>query len=740
MSTNNDLQQAGKPKRYLITSALPYANGLKHIGHLAGAYIPADIYTRYLKAQKRDVVFVCGSDEHGTAIPIQAMKEGTTAQAIIDKYHPIIEQNFKDLGIHFDIYHRTSSPLHHETAQEFFTQLNNQNDLEVKESEQYFDEAANTFLADRFIKGTCPNCGYDNAYGDQCEKCGKSLSPEELINPVSTLSGQPPVKKATKHWYLPLNRHEDFLRQWVLEQHKDDWRANVVGQVKSWIDGGLQPRAVTRDLNWGVKVPASLNPSEGGTLATPDIKAEAATQAGSPIPPSGGGGAKVLYVWFDAPIGYISATKQWALDNDKDWKPYWYDKDTCLVHFIGKDNIVFHAIIFPVMLKLHGNILPAFVPSNEFMNLEGDKMSTSRGWSIEMDEYINDWIKKDNGGESMADVLRYYLTAIAPETKDSEFTWKGFQDANNSELVSIFGNFVNRTFVLMHKLCGGKVPVFHNDLIDDTDKQLIVDIGNAKKRVEQLLEDFKFRDALFEVMDLARKGNQYLQKNEPWQKVKTGDQQSIDNCLHLCLQLTANLAILINPFLPFTAQKMLYMMKVVDRMLEWENAGSVKLLSVGYSLREPQLLFRKIEDEEIQAQLEKLKNKAAAQAAATPAMTETTTPAYAPVKPEIVFDDFAKIDLRIGTIVSAVKVPKADKLLQLEVDLGFEKRTIVSGIAMHFAPENIVGKQVTVVCNLAPRKMRGIESNGMILMAEDSAGKLHFVNPADAIGAGATVS
>ena len=704
-----------QPKRYLITSALPYANGLKHIGHLAGAYIPADIYTRYLKAQKRDVVFVCGSDEHGTAIPIQAMKEGTTAQAIIDKYHPIIEQNFKDLGIEFDIYHRTSSPLHHETAQEFFTALNDKGDSEIKESEQYFDEATNTFLADRFIKGTCPNCSYDNAFGDQCEKCGKSLSPEELINPVSTLSGNAPVKKATKHWYLPLNKHEDFLHERVLKEHKDDWRANVVGQVKSWIDGGLQPRAVTRDLDWGVKVP--VKEAEG----------------------------KVLYVWFDAPIGYISATKQWALNNGKDWKPYWYDDDTKLVHFIGKDNIVFHAIIFPVMLKLHGNILPTNVASNEFMNLEGDKMSTSRGWSIEMDDYINDWVKPENGGGQMADALRYYLTAIAPETKDSEFTWKGFHQSYKSELSDILGNFVNRTFVLMHKLCNGKVPVFHNDIIDDEDKLLIAEIQNSKLKIENNLEDCKFRDAQFEAIDLARKGNQYLQKKEPWKrkaidgKYPIEDHQHIDNCIHLCLQLTANLAILINPFLPFTAKRLIYMMKVVDKMLEWSNAGSVTLLKVGYSLRPPEILFRKIEDSEIEIQLEKLKIKS--QKSKESKVEETKEIINQPIiKSTIEFDDFAKIDLKIGTIISAEKIEKADKLLKLEVDLGFEKRTIVSGIALYFKPEEIVGKQVTVVCNLAPRKMRGIESNGMILMAEDKAGKLHFVNPDNKIDDGSSVS
>lgn len=728
-----------QPNRYLVTSALPYANGLKHIGHLAGAYIPADIYTRYLRAQKRDVVFVCGSDEHGTAIPIQAMKEGTTAQAIIDKYHPIIEQNFKDLGIAFDIYHRTSSPLHHETAQEFFTVLNDNGDLEIKETEQYFDQATNTFLADRFIKGTCPNCANENAYGDQCEKCGKSLSPEELINPVSTLSGNAPIKKATKHWYLPLNKHEDFLREWVLKGHKDDWRPNVVGQIKSWVDGGLQPRAVTRDLDWGIKVPLYIDHSQQ-SIANPENSS--LTIDHEPLTMDN----KVLYVWFDAPIGYISATKQWALDNGKDWKPYWYDTDTQLVHFIGKDNIVFHALIFPIMLKLHGNILPDNVPSNEFMNLEGDKMSTSRGWSIEMDDYINDWIKQENGGEFMADVLRYYLTAIAPETKDSEFTWKGFQDANNSELVSVFGNYVNRTFVLMHKLCNGKVPFFHNDLIDDTDKQLIIDIAVAKTKIETLLEGYKFRDAQFEVIDLARKANQYMQKKEPWIVAKQlaqnpEAQKLIDNCLHLCLQLTANLAILINPFLPFTAKKMCYMMKVVDKMLDWENGGKVNLLKAGYSLREPQLLFRKIENEEIEIQIEKLKQKKSMvdSQQSTVVNSGVKESEIINLKSEIQFDDFAKIDLRIGTILSAEKVEKADKLLKLEVDLGFEKRTIVSGIALHFKPEEIVGKQVTVVCNLAPRKMRGIESNGMILMAEDKSGKLHFVNPDSTIDAGSTV-
>ena len=714
------------PKRYLITSALPYANGPKHIGHLAGAYLPADVYVRYLRAQKRDVVYVCGSDEHGAAITIQAMKEKTTPKEIVDKYHAMLKSNMADLGISFDIYHRTSEPIHAETAQEFFTALNDKGDLERKETEQFYDEEAKTFLADRYIVGTCPVCANPNAYGDQCERCGTSLSPEQLINPRSTLSGNAPVKKATTHWFLPLNKHEDFLRKWILEDHKDDWKANVLGQCKSWIDLGLQPRAVTRDLDWGVPVP---------------------------VHPEGDG--KVLYVWFDAPIGYISATKQWAINNNKDWKPYWYNDDTKLVHFIGKDNIVFHAIIFPVMLKLHGNILPDNVPSNEFMNLEGDKMSTSRGWSIEMDDYINDFVKKENGGDQMADALRYYLTAIAPETKDSEFTWKGFQDAVNSELVAVFGNFVNRAFVLMHKLCGGKVPVFHNDIIDDADRQLLTDIAAGKTKIEDLIEGYKFRDALFEVIDLARKGNKYMQDKQPWivAKQTTDDgrptaaaQMLIDNCMHICLQLTANLAIFINPFLPFAAQKMCHMMKVVDKMLDWENAGKAKLLSVGYSLRPPELLFRKIDDTEVAEQVEKLKIKKMEVEKMTTDNGQPKTENQQPttekpaVKDAIQFDDFAKIDLKTGTIVSAEKVEKADKLLKLEVDLGFEIRTIVSGIALHFDPAAIVGKQVVVVANLAPRKMRGIESNGMILMAEDADGKLKFVAPNETVANGSGVS
>lgn len=710
-----------QPKRYLVTSALPYANGHKHIGHLAGAYIPADIYVRYLRAQKRDVVFICGSDEHGTAIPIQATKEGTTPQAIIDKYHYIIKQNFDDLSISFDIYDRTSNPIHHETAKEFFTYLNDRGELEVHESEQYYDEEAKTFLADRYIKGTCPNCGFENAFGDQCERCGKSLSPDELINPVSTLSGKAPVKRKTRHWYLPLNKHEDWLRNWILNEHQNDWKANVVGQCKSWIDSGLQPRAVTRDLDWGVKVP--LADAQG----------------------------KVLYVWFDAPIGYISATKQWALNNGKDWEPYWKDKDTKLVHFIGKDNIVFHCIIFPVMLHLHNYILPDNVPANEFMNLEGDKMSTSRNWKLDMQDYIDDFIKKENGGPQLADALRYYLTTILPETKDSEFTWKGFQDAVNGELVAIFGNFINRTFVLMHKLTGGKVPKFHNDDADEKDKALIEEIKQAKTKVENYLEEYKFRDALFAVIDLARSGNKYMQEKEPWIKAKQTDengkvkkdaQVQIDNCLHICLQLCANLSILINPFLPNTAKKMLSMMKVVEKILDWENAGSLKLLSVGYALRAPELLFRKIEDIEVRNQIEKLEQglqeKNAEQKNLLSKKTDNIQ-VLVDVSSEIVFDDFAKMDLRIGTITAAEKVEKADKLLKLQVDLGFEIRTIVSGIAQYFTPESLLNKQVIVVANLAPRKMRGIESQGMILTAEQPNGTLILVTPEAAVVNGSVV-
>jgi methionyl-tRNA synthetase len=698
------------------------------------------------------------------------MKEGTTPQAIIDKYHVIMKQNFEDLSISFDIYDRTSSPIHHDTAQEFFTYLNDRGELEIKETEQYFDEQAQTFLADRYIKGTCPNCGFDGAFGDQCERCGTSLSPEELINPMSTLSGNVPIKKLTKHWYLPLNKHEGWLRNWILNEHAKDWKVNVLGQCKSWIDGGLLPRAVTRDLDWGVKVPAPSIPQGGKDQAQPPLKQETCDNSTIPQsedgamdnPPLGGGGAKVLYVWFDAPIGYISATKQWAINNNKDWKPYWMDKDTKLVHFIGKDNIVFHCIIFPLMLKLHGYILPDNVPANEFMNLEGDKMSTSRNWKLDMQDYIEDFIKKENGGPQMVDALRYYLTTILPETKDSEFTWKGFQDAVNGELVAIFANFFNRSFVLMHKLCNGKVPKFRNDIADVKDHELIDVIKNSKNKIENFLEEYKFRDALYETIDLARKGNKYLQEKEPWIKAKkltddsgqmTEAQKEIDNCLHICLQLCANLAIYINPFLPNTAKKMCGMMKVVDKMLDWKNAGSVKLLSVGYSLRPPELLFRKIENDEVAYQIRKLKVKSenlsmenqstvnSQQSAENQelAISNQGQSAIANLKSEILYVDFEKMDFRIGTITAAEKVEKADKLLKLQVDLGFEQRIIVSGIAQHFTPESLVNKQVIVVANLAPRKMRGIESQGMILTAEQPDGKLILVNPDESTANGSNV-
>ncbi len=701
-------------KRYLVTAALPYANGPLHIGHLAGCYLPADIYVRYLRAQQRDVKFVGGSDEHGVPITIRAMKENTTPQAIVDKYHAIIKQSFEQLAISFDIYSRTSNEVHHKTASDFFKKLYDDGLFEEKESEQYFDEKANVFLADRYIVGTCPVCGNPNAYGDQCERCGSSLSPEMLINPRSALSDATPIKKKTKHWYFPLQNYEPWLKQWILEEHKD-WKNNVYGQCKSWLDNGLQPRAMTRDSNWGIKVP--LPDAEG----------------------------KVLYVWFDAPIGYISATKELT----DEWADYWCKEDTKLVHFIGKDNIVFHCIIFPAMLKAHGNfVLPDNVPANEFLNIEGEKVSTSRNWAVWVDEYVKDFL-------GCEDVLRYVLCSNAPETKDNDFTWKDFQDKNNSELASIFGNFVNRTFVLMHKLCGGKVPKLHEDVMDDLDKNLIEEIKNSKIKVETAIEAFRFREALFEVIDLSRKGNKYMQEKEPWKKVNSQqsivngedgniNQKLIDNCLHLCLQLTANLTILINPFLPFTTKKLLYMMKVVDKMLEWKNAGSVKLLSVGYSLRAPEILFRKIDDKEIEIQIEKLKSglvKTNTDNKKEEATSDTQqTHEINHLKPEIIYDDFAKLNLRVGKIILAQKVEKADKLLKLEIDLGFETRTIVSGIAMHFNPDDIVGKQVVVVANLAPRKMRGIESNGMILMAEDKSGKLHFINPDDDTDAGSVVS
>jgi methionyl-tRNA synthetase len=696
--------------RILVTAALPYANGPIHIGHLAGCYLPADIYVRYQRAQKRDIKFVCGSDEHGVPITIRAMKEGISPQEVVNKYHALIKESFAQMNISFDIYSRTSNSIHHETAAAFFKKLYEDGLFEEKETEQFYDEQAKTFLADRYIVGTCPICGNPNAYGDQCERCGSSLSPEILINPRSALSDAVPVKRKTKHWYFPLQNYEQWLREWILGEHTE-WKNNVFGQCKSWLDSGLQARAMTRDSNWGIKVP--LPHAEG----------------------------KVLYGWFDAPIGYISATKELT----GNWADYWCKEDTKLIHFIGKDNIVFHCIIFPAMLKAHKNfVLPDNVPANEFLNIEGEKVSTSRNWAVWVHEYVKDF-------PGCEDVLRYVLCSNAPETKDNDFTWKDFQEKNNSELVSILGNFVNRTFVLMHKLCAGKVPTLHLDVMDGIDNALINNIQETALHVQRGIEEYKFRDSLFEVIDLARKGNKYLQEKEPWKKlsgdngqsVTPANQKLIDNCLHLCLQLTANLAILINPFLPATARKMLHLMKVVDKMLAWENAGKLKLLSVGYSLRPPELLFRKIEDEEIKSQIAKLREgsvkpdtsfRSALQEKVKVDLTGSAG------KSTIQFDDFAKLDLKVGTIVSAGKVEKADKLLKLEIDLGTEKRTIVSGIAQFFRPDEITGKQVVVVANLAPRKMRGIESNGMILMAENKEGKLYFVQPDGLIDNGSSVS
>ncbi len=700
-------------KRTLITAALPYANGPLHIGHLAGCYIPADIFARFLRAKKQDVKFVGGSDEHGVPITIRAMKEGVSPQQIVDKYHTLIKDTFRKIGISFDIYSRTSNKIHHETAAGFFKEMYDKGLFEEKVTEQYYDEKTRTFLADRYITGECPFCHNPNAFGDQCERCGSSLSPEQLINPRSTLSDAIPIKKKTKHWYFPLQNYEPWLKQWILEDHRN-WKNNVYGQCKSWLDNGLQPRAMTRDSNWGVKVP--LPDAEG----------------------------KVLYVWFDAPIGYISATKELT----ENWADYWCREDTRLIHFIGKDNIVFHCIIFPAMLKAHGGfVLPDNVPANEFLNIEGEKVSTSRNWAVWVHEYLKDF-------EGCEDVMRYVLCANAPETKDNDFTWKDFQERNNSELVSIFGNFVNRTWVLMHKLCGGKVPQLHTDLLDQTDHSIIEEIRLAAEKTGAALENFRFRDALYEVMDLARKGNKYMQEKEPWILARNlesnpENQKIIDNCLHLCLQLTANLAILANPFIPGTSRKMLHMMKVVERMLEWENAGKIHLLRVGYTMRAPELLFRKIEDSEIEAQLEKLRKgsetatsqhiNAPAEPTAAEQENKTITAASEPLKDQITYDDFAKLDLRTGVILEASKVEKADKLLKLLIDIGFEKRTIVSGISQHFEPEDIIGRKVVVVANLAPRKMRGIESNGMILMAEDSQERLLFIQTDGETENGSTV-
>lgn len=668
-------------KRYTVTAALPYVNGPKHIGHLAGAYIPSDIYVRYLKLNNKDVLFVCGSDEHGTAISNQAMKENTTPKAIIDKYHLLTKNCFDKLGIQFDIYHRTSESLHHVTAKEFFTHMYNNGLLTEETSEQYYDEQANKFLADRYIMGTCPKCNHDKAYGDQCEKCGTSLSPTELINPVSTLTGNKPVLKSTKHWYLPLDKYESWLNEWIIKGHKNDWKANVYGQCKSWIDAGLNARAVTRDLDWGVPVP--LKEAEG----------------------------KVLYVWFDAPIGYISATKQWALDNNKNWESYWKDKDTKLVHFIGKDNIVFHCIIFPVMLHAHGGyILPDNVPANEFMNLEGDKMSTSRGWSIEMHEYIEDFPDKP-------DVLRYALISNLPETKDSEFTWKDFQAKNNNELVAILGNFINRTVVLTHKYYNGMAP--DADTYTKNDLYLIEEISRFPKRIADSIEHYRFREALQGMMDFARLGNKYLADNEPW-KLINADSNRVKTIMSLSLQIAANLSVLMKPFLPFTASKLEELLNIKN--LSWRDAERTDVLKPGHKINAAALLFDKIEDEVIEHQLKKLNAK-------KEAIDRTVQKELPALKEETTFDDFSKMDIRIGTIISAERVPKTDKLLKLEIDTGIDKRTVVSGIAEFYKPEDIVGQKVSLLANLAPRKIKGIESQGMILMAENANHELSFVVP-----------
>jgi methionyl-tRNA synthetase len=685
--------EAQKYKRYTITAALPYANGPKHIGHLAGAYIPADLYARYLRLKRKDVVFVCGSDEHGTAIANQAMKEGTTPRAIIDKYHELIKYCFDKLNISFDIYHRTSEPIHHETAQDFFTNLNDKGCFVEQESEQYYDEQAGAFLADRYIIGTCPVCANDHAYGDQCEKCGSSLSPDELIDPRSTLSGDKPIKRMTKHWYLPLDKYENWLGEWILKGHAKDWKTNVYGQCKSWIDGGLHPRAVTRDLDWGIKVPVE------------------------------GADGKVLYVWFDAPIGYISATKQWAIDNGKDWKPYWQDKETKLVHFIGKDNIVFHCIVFPAMLKAHGEfILPDNVPANEFMNLEGDKMSTSRGWSIEMHEYLETFPNK-------VDELRYYLTAIAPETSDSEFTWKDYQARVNNELVAILGNLVNRVMILMHKFFDGKVTA-DTAQIFLTDANLNTELGRLYDELEQSFESYKFRQAQQNVMEIARLGNRYLTEQEPWKSFKTNPEAARE-ALHNCLILMGHIATCLQPFLPGTAKKILGMLNWPADTIYMDEEINI---ANGHQLNTASLLFEKLEDEVIEQQIQKLISKKQA----LEVVIEETTP-IVPAKENIVYDQFAAMDIRTGTILTAEKVAKTKKLLKLTIDTGLDQRTVVSGIAEYFEPEAIIGQQVSILVNLEPREIKGILSQGMILMAENAEGTLSFVAPVAAMHNGSVI-
>ena len=674
-------------KRYLITSALPYANGPVHIGHLAGVYVPSDIYTRYLRLKGYDVISVCGSDEHGVPITIKARKEGITPQQVVDRYHEIIEKSFRRLGMSFDIYSRTSSPTHRVTASEFFRKLYDEGKFIEQTSMQYYDEEAQTFLADRYIVGTCPHCQNEKAYGDQCEKCGSTLSPDELLNPKSAVSGAVPVKRETKHWYLPLDKYEGFLREWILEGHKE-WKSNVYGQCKSWLDLGLQPRAVSRDLDWGIPVPVE------------------------------GADGKVLYVWFDAPIGYISATK----DLTPDWEKYWKSEDTKMVHFIGKDNIVFHCIVFPSMLKAHGGyILPENVPANEFLNLEGDKISTSQNWAVWLHEYLDEFPGKE-------DVLRYVLCANAPETKDNDFTWKDFQARNNSELVAVLGNFVNRALVLTKKYYDGIVP--ERGTLTDYDEATIEEIEKIKASLERNIELYHFREALKDAMNFARIGNKYLADTEPWKVVKT-DPERVKTILNIALQITANTAIAIEPFMPFSAEKMLKMLAV--EKFGWEQMGSMELIAAGHTIGDAVLLFEKIEDDVIQKQLDKLEaaRKANLEAEAAQNVTEQ--------KAEVSFDDFQKMDIRVSTILAAEKVAKTKKLLKLTIDTGIDKRTIVSGIAEYYTPEQLVGRQVLVLANLAPREIKGIESRGMILMAEDALGRLVLLSPEDKTMAGAMV-
>ena len=681
------------PKRHLVTSALPYANGPLHIGHIAGAYLPADIYVKFLRMCNEDVVFVCGSDEHGAAITLRAKKEGITPQEIVDKYHGINKQAFADFGIDFDIFHRTSSEIHHETASEFFSKLAENDVFEVEESEQFYDEEYNQFLADRYVTGTCPKCSSENAYGDQCEKCGSALSPTELIDPKSTLSGKTPKMRTTKHWYLPMNRDEQWLKEWITtgkldgeEQHiPAEWRNQVQGQCMSWIDGGLGARAMTRDLDWGVPVP--LKDAEG----------------------------KVLYVWLDAPIGYISATKQWAADNGKNWEDYWRkDENTHLTHFIAKDNIVFHAIIFPILLKAHGNLnLPYNVPANEFLNLEGDKISTSREWAVWLHEYIAEF-------EGKEDELRFVLTSIAPENKDSEFTWKDYQTRVNNELVAILGNFVNRSLVLTYKYYNGAMPALGE--LTDVDKAVVAEMEAIPARIAEKIKAHKYREALAVAMTMARLGNKYLADTEPWKLAKT-DALRVETILHISNQIVANLAIVLRPFLPSTCKKINQFLGQPE--LDWSNAGRLDLMKSGEVIEKPSLLFSKIEDEQIEKQVEKLnvrkleKEKEA-----------KVKPVLAP-KENITFDEFQKLDMRIGTVLEAEKVKKADKLLKLKVDTGIDIRTIVSGIAEHFSPEEIVNKQVTVLMNLPPRKIRGVVSEGMLLMVENEKGDLSVLHGSD---------